>query len=224
MGSSKTKTQRKGRSKGRPSAPTKTCTKCKREKVFSQDKEKSDFHAKTKSEKGFVLTWQSHCKACVRRAARIRVGKARTGKAYKKRRRMTDEERRVRDRELYAERMKDPEYARARREYNRMKATDARRAAGIEPRNLSRATKLKDEKAYNKLERDFVPSQPFRDWLKRINMIPAQIANAAQVDLKRILIYYGPEAPDSVSIGFVDRVMHAVGTDENLNDLYPLDA
>lgn len=113
----------------------------------------------------------------------------------------------------------DPEYVRNKREADRMRKAEQRRAAGIPQRSTYKASD-----AYMENARDFVPSGPFIEWLKGVKMMPAQIANAAKVDSKRIYVYYGPDAPDNVSIGFVDRIMHAVRAAENINDLYPLDA
>lgn len=121
-----------------PVGSVKRCTKCKKEKRFSQDKEQSEFYPRTRKPSGLIVSWQSWCKVCIRRSNRIRLGKQRAGKPYKSRARnkLTPAQRKQRAREQYAEKMKDPEFAARRREYDRIYANAQRRAAGIPPRNF----------------------------------------------------------------------------------------
>lgn len=167
-------------------------------------------------------TLESHCRTCVRVRKRVTnaaaVGRDEPygqreviGPAERRRRRNEDSRRRNR--------------TASRREYQRIYQAERRRAKGIPARQMKKnGTATIEGDNYNPDARDFVPSGPFIEWLKGVRMLPAQIANAARIDSARIYMYYGPDAPESVSIGFVDRVMHAVRAVENLNDLYPLDA
>lgn len=190
----------------------KLCPNC------EQHKPLDEFHVRERDPNGNPFRWQSWCKVCQRAATRARAGIKRRGKPYKERKPgMTPEQRRARNRELHQERRKDPEWLAMRRADQRLRAADARRAAGAQQRG---AYKIGDD-GYNHHARDFVNSEPFIEWLKGLRISTNELARAMDVDRKRIQVFLADDPPKNVTLGFVDRAMFAVGQDGELWTLYP---
>ena len=147
----------------------KRCTKCGREKVFSQFNEVSEFYAHSRSESGLVIRWQSRCKICSRKDNRVRAGVKNTGKPYKARKRVSAKKQRERAAARHKEQMQtDPEYAARRRESQRLAAADKRRRAGIPPRNLKNGgtyPAIDGYKNTSSFGKDSVDAAPFLAWI-----------------------------------------------------------
>lgn len=190
----------------------KHCSKC------EQTKPVDEFHVRERDPSGKPFRWQSWCKSCQRKATRRRAGLKRRGKAYKARGpRLTPEQTRERQRQRYHEKKKDPEWLAMRRADQRIRAADARRAAGAQQR--SPYTISTD--GYNHHARDFVDSAPFIAWLKEHRIAVNELARLMGVDRKRIQVFVNDDPPQHVTLGFVDRAMHAVGQDGEMWTLYP---
>lgn len=167
---------------------------------------------------------KGRCRRCLAEGERAKRGK--TGKPRKV---YATEQQRIEGRRRAARaarrrRRQDPEYLRREREARRIYQEGVRRKSGIKPRGVT--YKLKDGDSYSPSSRDFVDSKPFVEWL---NSLPTSyetrwIAREIGIDDARIAIWRSDNPPPKVSLGFVDRALHAISPDTNLIDIYPLDA
>jgi hypothetical protein len=166
-----------------------------------------DFHARERDIEGNAIAWQSICATCQRMRSRHTQGIRRRGKPYEQRHdRPSPEQIRARRRERYRERMKNPEWAEQRREYERIYQEARRRANGV-PRDEVRIAR-----------RDIGPdtqilAQPFALWMdKRVDDVYAgswkDLATACDVDPRSLYRYRTDgDAQETVISGFVDKCL-----------------
>jgi hypothetical protein len=113
------------------------------------------FWVKERHPDGAPRLYQSWCKECHRKSARVRVGLARRGEPYEERkpaRSHTPEAQRERYRNL------TPEQRQARRERQNFWANDQRRKAGIPPRRW--------RKSRDSSSKEWLDPAPFLRWLR----------------------------------------------------------
>lgn len=174
-----------------------------------------DFHVRDRDVNGEAIAWQSICMTCQRIRCRYVAGIKRRGRPYEPRRpRLTHEQRLARARERYQEFRKNPVWLEMRREYERIYAEARRRESGIPRDEVRIARRDPGPDAY-------IPVEPFSLWLEeRRPAYESWVDFAAACGLltpdgkgdERRLSRYRGDEQESVTAGFVDRVLQHEGS------------
>jgi hypothetical protein len=174
-----------------------------------------DFYPRRRDLDGVATSWQSVCVTCMRTRQRDTAGLRRRGKPYAQRQaRLTAEQRRVRQRERYRQRRKDPIWLARYREYGRIYQEANRRKRGIAPRNFHNRRTVID-----KLEWVYLQPEPLVDALRGVEI--RALSRRAKVPERSIDRLLRGESRH-VRIDLADRLALALGL--SLSLIYDVDA
>lgn len=178
----------------------KICSGCRRWRPIS------DFYVSVRWPDGTPRSFQSHCVTCQRRSNRVSKGVRRRGRPYQAQRpAMNAEQRTARQRALYAEHRRDPAWAAARRENDRIYREAKRREAGRPARRFKHRRTVIDQ-----IEYAFLESAHLLDEVRRADLSDLELARIADVPPRSI---YRLRIGESryVRLDLADKLAHALG-------------